>query len=193
MEVTKKELLGYPQYVGDEEFLRFGAALHEVFLQADRNRSYKMLDADSKAKVEAMVKRLNDNPIVTSLMTNSTREHKFSIRLNKVKTVVILDAKQPMLRRGFDLKTTNATSQRDFEEKIRTLGYVRQGLTYKLAAGLKYFYFVGINKTKPYPIFIADIDSKQFKDDYRYAENELKFLLYFYRFYGKTIARKQAA
>ena len=190
LEVIKKYLLGYPQFQGEEYFLKFGSALHEVFLQGIRNHYYKMLNKEDRATVDAMVKKLNAHPIVVLLMTNSTREEKFSVKLNRVLTTCILDAKQPALRRGFDLKTTNATSQRDFEDKIKSLGYVRQALTYKLAAKLKFFYFVGITKTPPYNIYIADIDSPQFSTDMIYAQEELKFLLYFFKNYGNITIKK---
>jgi hypothetical protein len=187
LEVVKKYLLGQPQFFGNEGYLTFGSALHEVFLQGIRDNYYKQLDTTDRAAVDSMVRKLNNNPIVVSLMRNSTREHKFSVRLNKVLTTCILDAKQPDLRRGFDLKTTDCNTQRDFENKIRTYGYVRQGLTYKLAAQLKFFYFVGIQKFAPYNIFIVDLDAAKFKTDLLYAEKELQFLLYFYKNYGRIL------
>lgn len=188
LEVIKKDLLGLPQFKGGEEFLLFGQALHETFLEGDYTNAYKRLCAEDKKVIDAMVKKLNGHPVVTSLMKESIREHKFAVHLNKVKTVVILDAKQPKLSRGFDLKTTTCTTQRDFEEKMRTLGYIRQGLIYKLAAKLKNFYFVGISKERPHNIFIVDIAAAHFRLDYKYAVAELKFLLYFYKYYGKTTA-----
>lgn len=187
LEGIKRDLLGLPQFKGNEKFLWFGSALHEVFLEGDYTNAYKKLGKEDRKLIDAMVKKLNSNAIVVSLMRDSIREHKFHVFLNKVKTVVILDSKQPKLLRGFDLKSTNATSQKDFEEKVKSMGYVRQGLTYKLAAKLKHFYFVGITKTAPHHIYIVDIGAPQFKTDYKYAEAELKFLLYFYKNYGKTI------
>ena len=94
-------------------------------------------------------------------------------------TTCILDAKQPELKRGFDLKSTDCNSQQAFEETVQRYGYVRQGLTYKLAAKLKFFYFVGIQKVAPFNIFIVDLNAAKFKTDLLYAEQELKFLLAF--------------
>jgi len=187
LEVIKKYLLGQPQFFGNEGYLLFGSALHEVFLQGIRDNYYKQLSKEDRVTVDAMVRRLNNNPIVVSLMRNSTREHKFSVRLNKVLTTCILDAKQPDLRRGFDLKTTDCSTQQQFENSMRQYGYIRQGLTYKLAARLKFFYFVGIQKVAPYNIFIVDLHDKKFATDLLYAEKELQFLLYFYKTYGRVL------
>lgn len=187
MEVLKKFLLGLPQFQGGEKFLLFGAALHEVFLQGIRYKAYKLLSKEDRATVDAMVKKLNSNPIVVNLMRNSTREHRFSVKLNGVLTVCVLDAKQPELKRGFDLKTTDCNTQQQFEDTIRRYGYIRQGLTYVLAAKLKQFYFVGINKTAPYNIFIVDLNDKKFATDLLYAKEELKFLLYLYKNYGQLL------
>lgn len=187
LEVVKKYLLGQPQFFGNEGYLTFGSALHEVFLQGIRDNYYKQLDKTDRVTVDSMVRKLNANPIVVSLMRNSTREHKFSVKLNKVLTVCILDAKQPELKRGFDLKTTDCNSQSAFEETVQRYGYVRQGLTYKLAAKLKFFYFIGIQKVAPFNIYIVDLDAAKFKTDMLYAEQELKFLLYFYKNYGRVL------
>lgn len=186
MEVIKKDLCGLPQFKGNEDFLKFGNAVHEGFLEGDYTNAYKRLGKDEQRLVDVMVKKLNSHPVVASLMRESIREHKFAVVMNKVKVVVILDSKQPKLKRGFDLKTTSERTQKDFEEKIRKLGYVKQGRTYMYAAGLEQFYFVGIQKERPHNIYIVDIRAPQFKEHYKYAEQELKFLLYFYKHYGKT-------
>ena len=187
LEVIKKYLLGYPQFHGDEKYLLFGSSLHEVFLQGIRSNYYAQLNSIDRVTVDLMVRKLNNNPIVVSLMRNSTREQKFSVKLNGVLTTCILDAKQPELKRGFDLKSTDCTSQQQFEETVQRYGYVRQGLTYKLAAKLKFFYFVGIQKVAPFNIFIVDLDAAKFKTDMLYAEQELKFLLAFYKTYGRIL------
>ncbi len=189
MQAIKRDLLGLPPFKG-QHFLKFGNALHEVFLKGDYSNHYKLLKAADKRLVDAMVRKLNANPIVVSLMRDSIREKKFKVVMNKVRVAVILDAKQKPLRRGFDLKSTSCTTQIEFETKCRELGYIIQGLIYKMASNLKNFYFVGVSKTAPHNIFIVDIDSMQFKSDVAYAQKELKFLLYFYRCYGKTISRK---
>lgn len=190
MQTIKRDLLGLPQFKGGEFFLKFGNALHEVFLKGDYTNHYRLLKASDKRLIDAMVRKLNNHPVVVMLMKDSIREKNFIVKLNGTRTKVILDAKQVKLKRGFDLKSTACTTQQEFEEKVRTLGYITQGLIYKMAAGLKQFYFVGICKTAPHNIFIVDIDAMQFKEDYAYAEMELKFLLYFYKRYGKTVGRK---
>jgi hypothetical protein len=190
LEVVKKYLLGQPQFFGNEQYLTFGSAIHEVFLQGIRTNYYAQLEKADRVTVDLMVRKLNANPIVVSLMRNSTREHKFSVRLNKVLTTCILDAKQPELKRGFDLKTTDCSTQQQFEETVQRYGYVRQGLTYKLAAKLKFFYFIGIQKCAPFNIYIVDLDAAKFKTDLLYAEQELKFLLYFFRNYGFILQPK---
>lgn len=186
LEVLKKYLLGMPQFQdmpGSEVYLNFGSALHEAFLENIYGDAFSKLGPDDQAKIKAMVARLNHHPVVKLLMKDSVREEKFIVAMNGVEVAVILDGKQPPIKRGFDLKTTNAKNRKDFVKKANTMGYPRQGLTYREAAKLKQFFFVAINKTAPFDIFIYSL--KDYPVELTYAEKELEFLLYFYKHYGK--------
>ena len=181
MDNMRKMLLGMQLFKGGEHFLTFGSALHEVFLENIKT-TFKTLSRPDKNKIVAMVNALNAHPVVRSLMKDSIREQKIYGHLFGCYLALILDAKQPKLNRGFDLKTTMCKTKKDFEAKVVENGYVKQGLIYKKVTKLKDFYFVAICKEPPHPIFI--IDMKDYKKEEKYAEQELKFLTYFYNKYG---------
>lgn len=183
LEVIRKFILGQPQFIGGETFLKFGSALHEVFLE-NIFTTYNTLSKPEKAKIVAMVNKLNSHPVVARLMQGSIREEKIYGTLYYALLALILDGKQPPKKRGFDLKTTTCRTQEQFESKMVSYGYVKQGLIYKKLAGLKEFYFVAIQKETPYEIFI--IDTNKYKKEEQYADQELKFLTYFYKHYGKV-------
>lgn len=181
MDNMRKMLLGLPLFKGGEHFLKFGSALHEMFLE-NISTTFNTLSKPEKRKIVAMVNALNSHPVVKSLMKDSIREEKIYGYLFGVYLALILDAKQPKLNRGFDLKTTNCRTKQEFENKIEEAGYVKQGFIYKKITGLKDFYFIAINKEPPHPIFIVDM--AKYKMEEKYAEQELKFLTYFYKHYG---------
>lgn len=182
LEVIKKALLGQKQFSGGEQYLAFGNACHERFLvNSFKRKVSKEEDKDLKGMVAALVK----DAIVNSLMKNSIREQKFYIHVNGVEMAMVLDIKQPHLSRGADLKTTNCKSLNEFIKKALEYGYVRQGVTYKKGAKLKSFYFIGVQKTPPYNVYLMNL--ADFSEEEAYAERELEFLLYFYKHYGKCV------
>jgi hypothetical protein len=186
LEVIKKFLLGLPQFkdmAGSHVYLNFGTALHEAFLEDKYGDAYNTLDDHDKQKIKNMTRRLNNHPVVKALMKESVREDKFIVDINGVPVAVVLDSKQPPLKRGFDLKTTSCKNQKTFVEKGNSIGYPRQGLTYVKAAKLKQFYFVAIDKEPPHNIYIYNLND--YPNELKYAEKELEFLLYFYKHYGK--------
>jgi hypothetical protein len=183
LEVIKKYLTGAQQFQGGEGFLLFGNGTHEPFLTEDYKGSYAKLTVEEKTRVNKMITKLNSHPVVKMLMKDSVREEKFITDIEGVPVAVILDSKQIEHSRGFDLKTTTARNLADFIKKAISFGYIRQGKTYKIAAKLKHFYFVGIQKEEPYNVYVLNISD--YKDEEWYASEELKFLLYFYKHYGK--------
>lgn len=185
MEVIKKALLGQPQFHGKEEFLHFGNAVHEKFLLG---QSSVALPEDQHKIVDTMVAKLHDHSVVQKLLKNSIREQKLYARLNGIETAFILDVHQKVEKRGTDLKTTKSKTYLEFLNSCKSFGYFRQAVLYTIAARLKDFFFVGVQKEAPYNIYVLDV--KQYPQELAYAERELEFLLYFFKNYG-TLNKKK--
>jgi hypothetical protein len=179
-------LLCLPQFQGEEEFLRFGSALHEVFLEG-RYDTYNLLTAVQQAKIDAMVTKLNRHAVVRNLMANSIREQKVYDFINGVELAFVLDIHQPHKSTGADLKTTTANNYNECVSRAVGYGYHKQAFVYKKLAKVKKFFFIFICKVAPYNIFIVDSDCAEFKTQLKYIEQELKFLLYLYKNYGNFI------
>lgn len=184
LEVIKKWLIGAKQFKGDERYLISGNAVHEVFL-VGKNLFLKKCNNKERKAVQGMVIVLGDHTVVRSLMANSLREQKFYVFIDGVQMAMILDIKQIHSKTGADLKTTACATLEEFTAKAVEYGYFRQGETYKQGAELKHFYFIGITKNPPHRVFILDVS--KFPVEQAYAQQELKFLLYFFKHYGKIV------
>lgn len=188
LESLRRSLLGEPQFQGGEEFLKFGTALHEVFLE-NKFDTYKTLPAWQQEKIDKMVIKLNSHPVVRRLIANSIKEDKQYKKLNGVLMAYILDIKQAHKSTGADLKTTTCTTFHDCIKKSIEYGYVKQGKIYMKMEKLKEFYFIFINKSEPFDIHI--VSYKEFKNEEVYAEKELEFLSYFYSKYGRFVTEDE--
>jgi hypothetical protein len=181
---VRNGLLALPGFLGGEEFLIFGNALHEVFLEG-RQDAYNKLDRVQQAKCDAMVDKLQKHKVVMSLMKDSIRENKVYGELYGMSMSYILDIHKPKIATGADLKTTTAKTYHDCLERAIDYGYPKQARIYRRLAKVKEFYFIFICKLAPYEVFI--IDSAEFKGMDKCIDDELEFLIHFYKFYGNII------
>lgn len=181
LSVIFNSICGFAQFSGGEQFLTFGNALHERYLIDSYVR--KVTDDEGKLLL-GMITALRKHIIAIALMKDSEREMKIYDRLNGVEVAMILDIKQVKKKTGADLKSSACKTYKEFLESAIKYGYFRQGKTYKLGAKLNHFYFIGVSKFPPHPVFILYVND--YPEEEQYAEQELKFLLYFYKFYGKT-------
>ncbi len=184
----RNDLLGIPQFFGDEIFLTFGSALHEVFLEG-RFDAYNKLPPHLQIKIDKMVDKLQRHPVVKKLMAGAVKESKQYKKLFGVLFAYILDILQPKLKIGSDLKTTTCKTKEDCIKKGIEYGYHKQAQVYMKMENLKEFYFIFINKEAPYDIFI--VSYLEFKEHLLYAESELEFLLYFYKHYGNICQQEK--
>jgi len=187
LEVIKKYLIGAKQFVGGEGFLSLGSAVHERYLE---DKKAIALDGDEEKLASAMVKALQKHFIAQQLYKDSTREEKLYVELEGTLITFILDIHQKKKKVGADIKTTTCRTLEDFIKKAREYGYFRQGVTYSRAANLKAFYFIGVTKEINPKIFLLHI--QMFPQDIKYAEQELKFLLYFFKNYGNIIGEPKS-
>jgi len=182
LSVIFNSICGFKQFSGGEQFLAFGNALHERWLVSSFVRT---VSPQEDKLLRGMIEALKKHVIACALIKDSEREQKIYDKLNGVEVAMILDIKQVRKKTGADLKTTACTTYKEFLDSAIKYGYFRQGKTYKLGARLQHFYFIGISKTPPHPVFILYVNDH--KEEEQYAEQELKFLLYFYKHYGKTV------
>lgn len=184
LEVIKKALLGQPQFKGGEEFLIFGSALHERWLESKASYS---LSKEQLVRLHKSLKALAESKEATALLKGATVEEKLKVVIDGVEVSFILDIHKKLARVGADLKSSGVRSLNDFIEKAKEYGYFRQARTYELAAKLKRFYFIAVTKEDTPRVFV--FCTNDHPEEMRYANEELKFLLYFYKNYG-TITTK---
>lgn len=183
MDGIKLFLFGKSPSKFPEKYLIFGNTLHLRCLTS--SKKVGKIDVEM---LNRMVTAWLKSPLVKKLMERSIREKKLYVYINGVKLAIILDIEQPHTRTGADLKSTSCKTLTGFIEKAISLDYFRQGLTYKLGRNLKEFYFLGLSKEKPHEIFPLRIDD--YPEEMEYARQELEFLLYFFKYYGKPIWTK---
>lgn len=183
----KTFLLGQQQFVGDEKYLIFGRVLHE-HLQFIENLNYRSPNFTNLSSVEQQwvlgcCSSARQHPVVKRLLMKSSRENKLYTEIDGIRVALILDLDQQHLNTGADWKSSSCKTEQDFIKKAILYDYIRQALLYKKARNLKHFYFVGLQKQPPHQVYIMDV--KQHEAEQFYAAQELKFLLYFYKHYGK--------
>lgn len=187
LDTLRRNLLGIPLFQGGEEFLRFGVALHEVFLEDDYT-TYNLLTLWEQSLVDKMVDRLRAHPVVMRLYNNSRREKKKYKKVNGVRVAYILDMHQIKIFVGSDLKSTVCTTFQDCLKKAISYGYHKQRHVYKRVEKLKEFYFIFVSKKAPHDIFIlGDKDFEPYDED---ARKEVEWLLYVYKNYGRFVVEE---
>lgn len=189
MGASKTFLLGLKQFEGDESYLVFGRILHEHLQYIEdvnyHSKDFKLLNKEEQSWIMGMCAAARKNPIIKRLLVKSSRENKVYTEIDGIRVALILDLEQGHLSTGSDWKSTSCPSLSDFIKKALLYDYIRQGLLYKKARNLKHFYFIGIQKQPPHNVYIMDV--KRHEAEEFYAKQELKFLLYFYKNYGKIV------
>lgn len=189
MGACKTFLLGQEQFAGDEKYLIFGRVLHE-HLKFIEDVLYRHEDFVNLTEVEqtwllGCCKAARENSIVKRLLIKSVREKKLYTEIDGVRLAFILDVEQEHLGTGMDWKSSSCKTLNDFVKKALLYDYIRQGLLYKKSRNLKHFYFIGLQKHPPHQVYLMDV--KQHEGEELYAAQELKFLLYFFKHYGKIL------
>lgn len=196
MGAAKTFLLGQEPFQGDELFLVFGRVLHD-HLQHIEDLKYRSAEFYSKLTEEEQgwilgcCNAARENPIVKRLLIKTVREQKLYVEIGGIRLALILDLEQEHVKTGSDWKSSSCKTLSEFIKKAILYDYIRQGLLYKTGRGLKHFYFIGLQKRPPHQVYIMDV--KQHPAEEFYAAQEIKFLLYFYRKYGKPVIAGQAS
>ncbi len=165
----------------------YGSAAHEQFLE--EKKTYKVTSEEQEIIDEAIAK-LWKNPLVKSIMKGSVSEKKLYKKIYGVLVAYILDIHNEKQRIGADLKTTSCRTLKQFIESAKEYGYFRQAVVYVKAAKLKMFFFIAITKQKGnVQVFI--FCTNDYKEDMKYAEEEIKWLMYFFKYYGKCLPKPE--
>jgi len=175
----KSMILGYEVTLGiSKDFQQFGTYVHEMLFLG---RSKIKLSHEEHVRATKMLNVLRTNKTVQKMLKNTVCEVTVKTKLKGVNIQFTPDAVQDK-KKGRDLKTTVCSTLEDFIAKAFEYGYFRQGETYSQAAKLNEFVIIGIQKQKPFKVFI--VLCSMHKEKMEYSKNELEFLLYFYKNYG---------
>jgi hypothetical protein len=184
----RRVLLGEPAAKIDPKYLYFGAELHRRFLEGVKSKNSKKLFSPAEEyDLEGMQESLWKDPFVRKIMRSSIKEVE-TVRLYQgvnVKVILDINGDGQFADTGVDIKTTSCGTYRSFvQAAIHKYGYPGQGYLYKQAEQLKNFYFVGIQKKKPYQVYIMDV--ADYAKEERAAIKEVEFLLDFYKQFGRV-------
>jgi len=184
----KRVLLNNSPFLGDEIHLKIGAEVHLRSLKFKKSKF--RFKPEIEKNIKGMVKALKENELWQFLMKvcEKEKEHTRNVLGVKLKVILDLKGKGKYKRLGADLKTTSCKTERAFiKAALEKYDYLRQGWLYKQAEGLDEFYFIGVQKTYPYNIFIFDV-ADYAKEEAAIAK-ETKWLIWFYKKFGRAFVK----
>lgn len=147
--------------------LVFGKELHSRHLEKTQ---LEKLSAEEEKHLRAMLRVLDESKVVQQLMRGCKTEVEFKQMLLGVMVLGYIDIDSRPLHVS-DLKTTSTTSLAAF---VRSMDFLQAAL-YLAVSGAKDFYYIGINKKPPYPLFIFSVS--QYPDRLKAARKEMETLL----------------
>ncbi len=152
-----------------EVYFEVGTELHSRFLESTE---LKKFDAETEAQLSGMLASLYKDRLVQSLLKHPLLVCEREIRqpMNGVPLVGYVDMDAAPVF-GADLKTIGHTNEKRFVESMDFL----QPAVYSKARGFKDFYYIGISKVKPYPVFT--FNAMTYKDRLNESKIQLENLL----------------
>jgi len=144
-----------------------GTEVHSRFLE--KKKPILKLSKEDTASVVSMVEALELHPVVRRLMFKAQVEQYFKQKLWGLMVSGYIDILPP--KDVADLKTTRHKNQHDFAANMDFL----QAAMYRAVTKRKDFYYIGIQKEKPFNVFIFNVH--QYPDRIKQADEELKYLI----------------
>jgi len=144
-----------------------GTEVHSRFLE--KKKPILKLSKEDTASVVSMVEALELHPVVRRLMFKAKVEQYFKQKLWGLMVSGYIDILPP--KDVADLKTTRHRNQHDFAANMDFL----QAAMYRAVTKRKDFYYIGIQKEKPFNVFIFNVH--QYPDRIKQADEELKYLI----------------
>jgi len=180
LSTIKRELLGQPAFKGGEKFLEFGKELHRRFLEPDTNPELSLdWDDEDEHKVNQMVARLWEVPLMKEAWKRSEKEIEYWRKLYGITCMGILDMKYGKI--GIDLKTTWNKTRVSFVKSAKRYDYFRQAQLYTKLANLDSFIFVAICKDPPHDVF--ELHCNDHPVEMEQGQEELEFLINLHKRY----------
>jgi len=144
-----------------------GTEVHSRFLE--KKKPILKLSEEDTNSVVSMVEALELHPVVRRLMFKAKVEQYFKQKLWGLMVSGYIDILPP--KDVADLKTTRHRNQHDFAANMDFL----QAAMYRAVTKRKDFYYIGIQKEKPFNVFIFNVH--QYPDRIKQADEELKYLI----------------
>jgi len=144
-----------------------GTEVHSRFLE--KKKPILKLSKEDTDSVVSMVEALELHPVVRRLMFKAKVEQYFKQKLWGLMVSGYIDILPP--KDVADLKTTRHKNQHDFAANMDFL----QAAMYRAVTKRKDFYYIGIQKEKPFNVFIFNVH--QYPDRIKQADEELKYLI----------------
>ena len=169
-----RALTGQAQFMGKEEYLKFGGELHKRDLQPHLEK--EILTEAQELMLEAMLDKLRSDAQWQNVKRGANLEIVDFVEIAGVRIRGTIDVDQFRVKHGDDLKSTSCTSEKQFLEASRKYGYFRQAWVYTQMKGYKSFGFTGIQKKEKDPkIFRFTV--QDFKEYYQEGEEQARMLL----------------
>ena len=144
-----------------------GTEVHSRFLE--KKKPILKLSKEDTDSVVSMVEALELHPVVRRLMFKAQVEQYFKQKLWGLMVSGYIDILPQ--KDVADLKTTRHKNQHDFAAAMDFL----QAAMYRAVTKRKDFYYIGIQKEKPFNVFIFNVH--QYPDRIKQADEELKYLI----------------
>lgn len=144
-----RAITGQAQFLGKEDFLKFGNELHKRDLQPHLAKD--ILTEKQEAMLKSMLQRLADDAQWQNVKRGANLEIVDFVTLYGVRIRGTIDVDQFRVKHGEELKSTSCTSEKQFIEASRKYGYFRQGHVYTKMKNYRSFGFTGIEKREKNP------------------------------------------
>jgi hypothetical protein len=177
----KRVLLGLPGFWGGEIFLQVGSEIHKRAMEPDKK--IKVFDSVYEPVIRGCTMSLHGNKEFKDMLRGASVEILCRNTIHGVYMHGTLDMRNLKgSRKGGDIKTTSSRSYKEIIYSMVKYGYFRQARVYMLLEELEEFKFFFVQKFPPYCVYVVNV--ADYKQEMKYADNELKFLLKFYDKYG---------
>lgn len=154
------------------DYFTTGSAVHDRKLEGKYDR---ILTPEQVIDVEGMCGSLNRCIELDRLLHGAQTEVFVRGKVYGHTMHGTLDILNPPIATIGDIKTTSTKTFQEFVKSARKYGYFRQAFVYCTLTDIKRFVFIGVRKTSPWDVFT--LDTSLFKEDMKYAAQEVKFLL----------------
>jgi hypothetical protein len=154
------------QFMGDS--LLFGNEFHKRVLEP--YKPIELLGPTDEEKLENMVEAVEANPTFRDFYKDTPSRTLEELYI-KGEWGGYIDITQD--RSGADLKSTKAKSENAFIEACTNFGYFGECKLYEKIANLEDFYIIGVQKEKPYKVYVIPINDFSIEVEEQFEELQM--------------------